>query len=79
VLVGGDGADAFQFTAGPGGGKFATITDFAAGIDRLILDDGVFAGIGALGAFNPNAFATGTAAQDADDRIIYDSATGALL
>ena len=48
-----------------------------AGTDRIALDDAVFTGLG-LGALNANAFVIGTAAADADDRIVYDSATGAL-
>ena len=54
-----------------------TIVDFAAGTDKIALDDAVFTGLG-LGALTASAFVTGTAAGDADDRIIYDSATGQL-
>ncbi|HEV2817908.1 MAG TPA: hypothetical protein VGW40_11895, partial [Allosphingosinicella sp.] len=32
-----------------------------------------------FGAFSANAFVAGTAAQDADDRIVYDGATGQLF
>ena len=32
-----------------------------------------------MGALNPNAFATGSAAADADDRIVYNNATGQLF
>ena len=39
----------------------------------------MFVGIGADGALGANAFHTGSAAHDADDRIIYDSATGQLF
>ena len=46
--------------------------------DTILLDDAVFTGL-ALGALNANAFVIGTQAADADDRIIYNSATGALL
>jgi Ca2+-binding RTX toxin-like protein len=79
VLVGYGGADTFAFTTALGAGNVDTIVDFAAGTDRLALDDSVFAAIGGPGALNANAFVTGAAAADADDRIIYNSATGQLF
>jgi len=79
VLFGLGGADIFAFTTAPGGGNIDTIADFLHGTDKLGLDDAIFAGIGTPGAFNANAFVVGSAAGDADDRIIYNSATGALL
>ena len=42
-----------------------------------MLDDAVFTGL-SMGALPAGAFVVGTAAQDADDRIIYDQATGKL-
>jgi Ca2+-binding RTX toxin-like protein len=80
TLTGFGGADTFAFTTALGGGNVDTITDFAHGTDRIALDDAIFgAGIGTPGSFNANAFVIGTAAGDADDRIIYDSATGQLF
>ena len=52
------------------------ILDFSVIDDAIHLDNDVFTAVGALGTLAANAFRTGTAAQDADDRIIYDSATG---
>jgi len=78
-LMGFAGADTFQFTTALGGGNIDAILDFAAGADKIALDDAVFAGIGGLGALSAGAFATGAAAGDADDRIIYNSATGQLF
>jgi len=78
TLTGGGGADLFAFTTTPGTGNVDSITDFAAGVDRIGLDDAVFAGL-APGALAAGAFVVGTAALDADDRIVYDPATGALL
>lgn len=78
LLIGLGGADTFAFTAAPGAGGVARILDLASGQDRIALDDAVFAGLG-IGALAAGAFRTGGAAQDADDRIIYDQATGALL
>jgi Ca2+-binding RTX toxin-like protein len=80
TLTGFGGADTFAFTTALGGGNVDAIADFAHGTDRIALDDAIFgAGIGSSGAFNANAFVTGTAAGDADDRIIYNSATGQLF
>ena len=42
------------------------------------LDNAVFTGL-AAGALAAGAFNTGAAASQADDRIIYNAATGALL
>ena len=46
--------------------------------DRISLDDAVFAGIGPVGRWPPPPFASDAAATDATDRIVYNSATGAL-
>jgi Ca2+-binding RTX toxin-like protein len=76
-LVGYGGADRFAFTTALAGGNIDQIADFLSGTDGIQLDDAVFTGLG-LGALNADAFVVGTAAQDADDRIVYDQATGAL-
>ena len=62
---------------GNAGANVDTITDFAAGSDKIALDDAIFTGIG--GTLNANAFAIGAAAADADDRIGYNSVTGQLF
>lgn len=77
TLTGGDGADSFRFSTAPAAGNADTITDFVSGTDRIVLDTTAFNEI-APGALPAAAFYAGTAAHDADDRFIYDSATGKL-
>ena len=77
TLIGGAGVDSFLFDTALGGGNIDAIDDFVSGTDRLFLDDTIFTQIGP-GQLAPGAFVTGTVAGDADDRIIYDQATGAL-
>jgi len=77
VLIGNGGADTFAFTSSIYAGSIDQVLDFQVGVDKIGLDDGEFAGL-SLGALAPGAFHTGAAAHDADDRIVYDSATGAL-
>ena len=75
VLYGLGGADMFAFSTAPGTGNVDVIADFQAGLDKIALDDAIFSGIANLAA----AFRIGAAAQDADDRIIYNPTTGALF
>ncbi len=80
VLTGGAGADTFLFNTTLAGTK-DTIADFTPGSDRLQLDDGVFTAFTTLGALAPESFVAGAnlnAAQDENDRIVYDTSTGAL-
>lgn len=81
ILIGGAGADVFCFATALGTGNIDIITDFEVGSDRILL--GGFAGQSffalASGALGSGAFRSGVAAADADDRIIYDSNSGALL
>ena len=79
ILWGFAGADSFAFTAALGGGNVDTIVDFVSAVDKIALDDALFGGIGSPGAFSAAAFFAGTAAHDADDRIIYDGATGQIF
>ena len=78
-LIGIGGADTFAFTTQRAATNIDTVFDFVHAVDKIALDDAVFGGIGTPGAFNANAFVLGTAAGDADDRIIYDGATGQLF
>ena len=77
VLYGLGGADTFQFTTVTGANNVDRIADFVTGVDKIALDDFIFVGL-ATGALDPNAFFVGSAAHDADDRIIYNQTTGAL-
>jgi Ca2+-binding RTX toxin-like protein len=81
-LSGGLGADTFQFSSTLNSStNVDTIADYVDGTDKIGLDDAIFAGIGAPGAFNANAFKAGaglTGGTDADDRIVYDTTTGNL-
>jgi Ca2+-binding RTX toxin-like protein len=76
-LTGGGGADSFCFTTLPGLGNVDQIEDFASGVDKIALDDAIFTGL-TPGALPASAFVVGATAADADDRIIYDQATGRL-
>jgi Ca2+-binding RTX toxin-like protein len=78
VLIGFAGADRFVFSTALGGGNIDTISDFAAGVDKIALSSAIFSGL-APGALQPGAFNTGAWATQADDRIIYNPNTGALL
>ncbi|HEY5712574.1 MAG TPA: calcium-binding protein [Allosphingosinicella sp.] len=78
ALFGGNGADTFAFTTALGAANVDLIADFVSGTDKIALDDAIFTGLG-LGALNANAFVNGSTAQDADDRILYDAATGNLF
>lgn len=71
TLVGGTGKDRFYLK--PNGDADA-ILDFVVGSDKLVLDSAIF-GLPA-GKLPASRFHFGSAAQDADDRIIYSSGTG---
>ena len=80
TLTGHAGDDKFLFnTVLNAATNVDTITDMTAGADLIRLDDAFFAGIGAVGVLNADAFHIGAAAADAQDRIVYNSVTGQLF
>ncbi|MFM7785095.1 MAG: calcium-binding protein, partial [Gammaproteobacteria bacterium] len=84
-LGGGSGADVFLFdTALDASGNVDGISDFLPGTDRIHLDNDVFTALsgGTPLALPAASFASGaglSSARDADDRIIYNTSTGALF
>ncbi len=78
TLTGNGGADQFLFANVPAPGNVDQITDFSVPQgDKIGLDQIAFAM--PAGSLAVGAFVIGTQALDADDRIIYDQATGALF
>ena len=76
LLVGRGGADTFAFTTALGAEGLTSIADFAVGVDKIGLDQAVFAI--APGSLSPDMFAIGASAQDSSDRIIYNAQSGWL-
>ena len=77
VLKGGKGKDIFEFDTALGPNNVDKIKDFTPKDDKIHLAASIFSGL-ATGKLADSAFVTGTAAKDADDRIIYDRKSGAL-
>jgi len=76
--TGGEGSDSFVLDAAIGATEADAITDFAAGTDTLVLDNAIFAALGA-GALNAGQFILTTdTPAGGDDFLVYDEATGSL-
>ena len=79
ILIGGAGQDSFMFTVAPNSSSnWDTISDFSVADDTILLSQAIFGAGGGVGTLSAAAFRAGTAAADADDRIIYDSASGKI-
>lgn len=76
ILRGRGGSDTFVFDTALGASNVDTIVDFQVALDVIQLDSAVFTGL-SVGTLDAGAFNNG-GALDADDRIIYDTTTGAL-
>jgi len=78
TLAGGVGRDTFGFNMAPSFANLDQITDFSVPNDTVRLDRAAFTAL-ATGGLATGAFAIGAGATQADDRIIYNAQTGALL
>jgi len=80
TLNGGGGQDSFVLNE-QGAANADLLADFSTGWDNIQLDAAALTQIGAAGRFvaGDARFFAGTAAHDADDRIIYNSATGQIF
>jgi serralysin len=79
-LTGRAGQDEFLFdTPLNSASNVDRITDFNVADDTILLDQTIFSSSLGLGNIANGELVIGTAAQDANDRIIYNNATGALF
>jgi Ca2+-binding RTX toxin-like protein len=78
VLIGGAGNDTFFFNSALGATNIDVISDFVVVNDTIRLENAVFAALSVPGTLAAAAFHLGAAAADASDRIIYNTATGAI-
>jgi serralysin len=78
-LTGGTGQDDFVFnTALNAATNVDQIFDFSSINDEMLLNNTIFTAAGPVGTLAAGAFFIGSSAGAADDRIIYDSGTGAV-
>lgn len=79
TLTGGAGRDVFVFNTAPAAGQVDRITDFSVADDTIRLDDAVFGAL-SRGRLADAAFCANTTglADDALDRVIYETDTGRL-
>ncbi|HTV68207.1 MAG TPA: calcium-binding protein [Rhizobiaceae bacterium] len=79
-LTGGGGNDFFVFNVKVAAANRDVIDDFNAnGNDTMRLENAMFTKIGAVGVLKAAAFKLSTQTKDADDRIIYNKATGQVF
>ena len=78
TLIGLGGRDTFAFSSALSADNVDRVADFTSGVDRIGLATDVFAAV-TDGGITSAEFVIGTAARDADDRLIYDQATGRLF
>jgi Ca2+-binding RTX toxin-like protein len=78
-LTGGAGFDNFVFDTKPGALNRDVVVDFNHLQDTFLVDNAVFTKLGGNGALKAGFFHLGAAAADADDHIIYNKTTGALI
>ena len=81
ALSGLAGKDMFVFSSALGAANVDTITDFSTVEDRIELENGVFTALTTTGVLASSAFRANTtgAAEDASDRIVYETDTGKLF
>ncbi|MBX7533646.1 hypothetical protein K3165_11990 [Qipengyuania sp. 1XM1-15A] len=77
-MTGNGSFDTFFYRGAPIGGEADTITDFTSGEDTMEFDAASF-GFTSGGELDLSAFQLGISADDADDRFIYDQASGDLF
>jgi Ca2+-binding RTX toxin-like protein len=77
ILTGGDGKDRFIFDSRLQFSNRDTVTDFTPGVDRMMLDDTIFAGLH-RGQLAASDFATGIKALDHNDHVIYNPQSGIM-
>lgn len=82
TLITGGGADVVRFTTALGVGNIDRINDFSVADDTIQLANAVFTSLVSTGALASGSFVSGVGAAavavEADDYILYDTATGAL-
>ncbi len=80
TLIGGAGKDVFLFNTKLGGANVDTISGFVAADDTIRLENAIFTALTQVGVLAASAFVRNSTglAQDASDRIIYETDTGWL-
>jgi Ca2+-binding RTX toxin-like protein len=79
TLMGGTGKDKFVFDTALSAGNVDVIVDFKSGTDMFALDSDFFGALGAAVKANELRNNTTGDAQDANDRLIYETDTGKLF